>query len=424
MDKSPLEHHEHAEHAEHAAHSGDPFIIRVSVTIAILAVIAAGISSLENVEAAGALARLSEANLSQNKATDTWSYYQAQRIKKTIYDVLALQAPEKANEAAQQSKRYDEESKKLESEARKLETEVDGAEEESRVREHRHHRLTLAATFLHVGIAVSTIAIIARGQRWPWYLALLLASRASAWPEQPTPCIERGACSFATIVKSRHRAQAGDTFQGVEPGPARNRETEDDDRRADPLARMSGFVKQQGRDHDAHRRHGGDAERGGRRPETMNELHIGEKRHEGEEPALEYRFADCHVQVVPRDVRGREGEPERQGRNPVAPIAATQHRGSRFHLRAKTLKHPHKRPITPNRASPPSACASNCAPAARAKRRRPTRMTPTPMRRVGVGHAPSTSPATRNVQTIEEEGANKVLWLAGIMAVAEVNSAP
>ena len=59
-------------------------------------------------------------------------------------------------------------------EARKLETEVDGAEEESRVREHRHHRLTLAATFLHVGIAVSTIAIIARGQRWPWYLALLL----------------------------------------------------------------------------------------------------------------------------------------------------------------------------------------------------------------------------------------------------------
>jgi hypothetical protein len=174
MDESPLEHHEHAEHAEHAAHSGDPFIIRVSVTIAILAVIAAGISSLENVEAAGALARLSEANLSQNRATDTWSYYQAQRIKKTIYDVLALQAPEKANEAAQQSKRYDEESKKLESEARKLETEVDGAEQESRMHEHRHHRLTLAATFLHVGIAVSTIAIIAKGQRWPWYLALLL----------------------------------------------------------------------------------------------------------------------------------------------------------------------------------------------------------------------------------------------------------
>jgi hypothetical protein len=174
MDESPLEHHEQAEHAEHAAHSGDPFIIRVSVTIAILAVIAAGISSLENVEAGAALAKLSEANLSQNKATDTWSFYQAQRIKKTIYDALALQTPEKGDEAGKQSKHYDEDSKKLEGEARKLESEVDGAQEESRTHEHRHHRLTLAATFLHVGIAVSTIAIIAKGQRWPWHAALLL----------------------------------------------------------------------------------------------------------------------------------------------------------------------------------------------------------------------------------------------------------
>jgi hypothetical protein len=174
MEVSPLEHHEHAEHAEHAAHSGDPFIIRVSVTIAVLAVIAAGISSLETVEAGSALAKLSEANLSQNKATDAWGYYQAQRLKKTIYDALALQTPEKAEEANKQSARYGEDSKKIETEARKLEASVDGAQEESRVHQHRHHRLTLAATFLHVGIAISTIAIIARGQRWPWYLAVLL----------------------------------------------------------------------------------------------------------------------------------------------------------------------------------------------------------------------------------------------------------
>ena len=176
MDELPLEHHEQAEHAEHAALSGDPFIIRVSVTIAILAVIAAGISSLENVEAGGALAKLSEANLSQNKATDSWGFYQAQRIKKTIYDALAPQTPESADEAKKQSKHYDEESRKLETEARKLESEVSGAQEESRIHEHRHHRLTLAATFLHVGIAVSTIAIIAKGQRWPWYAALVLAA--------------------------------------------------------------------------------------------------------------------------------------------------------------------------------------------------------------------------------------------------------
>ena len=40
------EHLEHAEHAEHVAHAGDPFMTKVSVTIAFLAVIAATIGSL------------------------------------------------------------------------------------------------------------------------------------------------------------------------------------------------------------------------------------------------------------------------------------------------------------------------------------------------------------------------------------------
>jgi hypothetical protein len=174
MEESAFEHHEHAEHAEHAAHSGDPFIIRVSVTIAILAVIAAGIGSLETVESGAALSKLSEAGLSQNKATDTWGYYQAERLKKAIYDAVALQTPDKAGEAGKQSQRYDTSSKKIEEDAHKLEETVNAAEEESRAHEHRHHRLTLSATFLHVAIAISTIAIIAKGQRWPWYVALLL----------------------------------------------------------------------------------------------------------------------------------------------------------------------------------------------------------------------------------------------------------
>jgi hypothetical protein len=174
MEESALEHHERVEHAEHAAHSGDPFIIRVSVTIAILAVVAAGISSLETVEAGSALSKLSEAGLAQNKATDTWGYYQAERIKKAIYDAVAMQTPDKAADAGKQSTRYDTESKKLEGEARKLEEKVSAAEEESRLHVERHHRLTLGATCLHVAIAISTIAIIAKGQRWPWFAAVLL----------------------------------------------------------------------------------------------------------------------------------------------------------------------------------------------------------------------------------------------------------
>ena len=43
MSESPTEHFEHAEHAEHVAHSGDPFLAKVSITIAALAVLARGV---------------------------------------------------------------------------------------------------------------------------------------------------------------------------------------------------------------------------------------------------------------------------------------------------------------------------------------------------------------------------------------------
>src|SRR5438132_2370785 len=55
MPESPVEHFEHAEHAGHAALLGDPFLMQVAVTIAILAVIAATVGSLETLEMAGAV---------------------------------------------------------------------------------------------------------------------------------------------------------------------------------------------------------------------------------------------------------------------------------------------------------------------------------------------------------------------------------
>ncbi len=228
--------------------------------------------------------------------------------------------------------------------------------------EHRHHRLTLAATFLHVGIAVSTIAIIAKGQRWPWYARAAPRPRGHRRGRNSLhACIERRGSFLrddrkvkAPGASRRHvpRCRTRPHSKSRDRGRRSPRRPIGPDERFREAARVAittpigGTVR--------------DAERGGRRPETMNELHIGEKRHEGEEPALEYRFADCHGQVVPRDVRGREGEPERHGPEiPSRPSRRRSIRGSRFHLRAKTLKHPHKRPITPNRASPPSACASN-----------------------------------------------------------------
>jgi len=50
-----LDAHEHAGHAEHAVHARDPFIARVSITIAMPAVMAAADGSLETVEGGRAI---------------------------------------------------------------------------------------------------------------------------------------------------------------------------------------------------------------------------------------------------------------------------------------------------------------------------------------------------------------------------------
>src|ERR1700676_808662 len=84
-----LDAHEHAEHAEHAAHARDPFISKVSITVAVLAVLAAAAGSLETVEGGRAITLSSDAVLDQDKATDAWNEYQADSLKRHMYEIAA-----------------------------------------------------------------------------------------------------------------------------------------------------------------------------------------------------------------------------------------------------------------------------------------------------------------------------------------------
>src|SRR5476651_2898864 len=93
-----LEAHEHAEHAEHAAHERDPFISRVSITVAVLAVMAAAAGSLETVEGGRAITQSSEAVLAQDQATDSWNEYQADSLKRHMYEIAADPGGPKAAE--------------------------------------------------------------------------------------------------------------------------------------------------------------------------------------------------------------------------------------------------------------------------------------------------------------------------------------
>ena len=155
-----LEAHEQAEHANHGAH--DPFVARVTVTVAALAVLAAIAGSLESVEAGRALGASSEAVLVQDEATDAWNEFEAESLKKHLYGIAA-QLPG-ANAESFRKTALEEAVKQgpLRGRAIKNEARRDKLLAESRAHEERHHWLTGAATLFEIGIAMSTVAIIAR----------------------------------------------------------------------------------------------------------------------------------------------------------------------------------------------------------------------------------------------------------------------
>lgn len=166
-----LEAHDHAEHAEHAAHAHDPFIARVSITVAFLAVMAATAGSLETVEGGRAITRSSEAVLAQNKATDAWNEYQADSLKRHIYDIAADTGGVHADAYRRTADQDQRDQDKLRAVALDDEKDRDALMADSARHEQRHHWLTGSATLIEIGIALSTVAIITR-RRIFWFSAL------------------------------------------------------------------------------------------------------------------------------------------------------------------------------------------------------------------------------------------------------------
>src|SRR5438552_1034670 len=154
-----LDAHEHAEHAEHAAHVRDPFVSKVSITVAILAVMAATAGSLETVEASRAIADSSEAVLAQDKATDSWNEYQADSLKRHMYEIAANAGGPKAEDYLRDIKEQRESQNKAREKAQEAQQERDARLKSSARHEDRHHWLTGAATLVEIGIALSTMAI-------------------------------------------------------------------------------------------------------------------------------------------------------------------------------------------------------------------------------------------------------------------------
>jgi hypothetical protein len=159
------------EHAEHAVHARDPFVSRVSLTVAVLAVMAATAGSLETVEGGRAITESSEAVLAQDKATDSWNEYQADSLKRHLYDIALATAGSRADEFRADMRNERESQNRAREKAKEAEKDRDLRLRESAVHEERHHWLTGAATMIEIGIALSTVAIIT-SRRTFWFSAM------------------------------------------------------------------------------------------------------------------------------------------------------------------------------------------------------------------------------------------------------------
>jgi len=170
-----LDAHEHTEHAEHAAHVRDPFVSRVAITVAVLAVMAATAGSLETVEASRAITESSEAVLAQDKATDNWNEYQADSLKRHMYEIASARGGPRTEDYLKEIKDQREGQNKAREKAKEAEQERDIRLRDSATHEKRHHWLTGAATMVEIGIALSTVAIITT-RRTFWISAMGLGT--------------------------------------------------------------------------------------------------------------------------------------------------------------------------------------------------------------------------------------------------------
>ncbi len=172
---SAYEAHEQHERAEHAHQIHHPLITRVSITIALLAVSAAIVGSLETVESGTAINATSRAVLFQDRATDAWNEYQADSLKKHLYGIAAdapgPNAERYRKTAADQVRSQAAVRAKAEAAEQQREHMVQVAE----AAETRHHWLTAASALLEIAIGISSVSIITQN-RWFWFGALALGA--------------------------------------------------------------------------------------------------------------------------------------------------------------------------------------------------------------------------------------------------------
>ncbi len=149
---------------ETAHHSRESWIGKVALFSALTAVIAA-------VSALMAGHHSNEAMISQIKASDSWSYFQAKGIKSAILqsklEMLTGLGKENSLEDLKKSEAYKKDQEEISHKAKEY-------EEESEHHLETHVILARAVTLFQVSIAIAAISVLTRRRRF-WFVGIVIS---------------------------------------------------------------------------------------------------------------------------------------------------------------------------------------------------------------------------------------------------------
>ncbi len=164
----PEDLHELHEHAVKGQH--DPGLAPVSLTMAILAVLVAGVTLV------GHRAHTEEVLL-QTKATDQWAYFQAKNIRRHNYDLfldlLTLNAGKNGERADLLKKKYEKQIERYKDEQKEIEVEARKLVAESAHERKRADRFDLGEGVLEAALVLASITLLTR-RRIFWQIGMAL----------------------------------------------------------------------------------------------------------------------------------------------------------------------------------------------------------------------------------------------------------
>jgi hypothetical protein len=161
----------------------------VTLSVVIIAVIAAIAAQWGGKYSSRVLSQLNDATFYQTQASDQWAFYQAKSIKSKAYEIARDELAHSATAAEAETVKlikaytetvasYKQEQKEIEAKAHESEAKRDAARANANVASGKGGKMGLAISLFSVAVAIASICLVTK-KKPLWFAALILAGIAA-----------------------------------------------------------------------------------------------------------------------------------------------------------------------------------------------------------------------------------------------------